>query len=340
MPSTIKQIAERSGMSIQTVSKILNDQGEAYRPETRQKIVSIARELGYRPNSSAKAMRSGKFGCVALLLSMDSRKSLLPVPLLEGIQDALAARDLNLMLARLPDEKLENAMVVPKILREWMADGLLINYNADIPSGLVTLIEQNAVPAIWINSRQSNDCVYPDDFQAGRSATEHLIEMGHSRIAFFTWHTSHYSGSERIRGYQEAMRASNLDPQVADPVVPDENRANAAFDWLSRPDRPTAIVAYSDHVALPVLYAAASLHLRVPEDLSIVTFDAQRNTMLGRPIDTMILPERAMGASAVDLLLKKIADPTCKLPPHALESTLECGGTCRRNELLPSNSRC
>src|SRR6185369_16509410 len=90
MPVTIKEIAERSGLSIPTVSQVLNNKGHRYRSETCNRVLKAVRELGYRPNSSARAMRMGRFNCVALLLSTESYRSFLPNELLRGIHDGVA----------------------------------------------------------------------------------------------------------------------------------------------------------------------------------------------------------------------------------------------------------
>jgi LacI family transcriptional regulator len=133
--------------------------------------------------------------------------------LLIGIEDALAERDLYLTLARLPDQTLTEDNSVPKILREWMADGLLLNYHQDIPPRLQAIVEKHGLPSIWINSKHPTDCVYPADFETGRSATEHLLQMGHSRIAFATLRTTHYSAADWEGGYAQAMQQSGAVPR-------------------------------------------------------------------------------------------------------------------------------
>jgi DNA-binding LacI/PurR family transcriptional regulator len=104
-------------------------------------------------------MRTGSFGCVALLLSTRQFHSALPIGLMEGIHDGLAERNLHLTFARVPDEKLTDEQEVPKFLREWMADGMIVNYTHDFPVRLLTLINEHEMPSIWTNAKLDADCV-------------------------------------------------------------------------------------------------------------------------------------------------------------------------------------
>ena len=331
MAVTIKQIAEHNGLSIQTVSQILNEKAGAYRPETRERVLESARELGYRPNSSARAMRNGQFGCLALLLSTNQSNSLLPPALLDGIQDGCEEANVTLSIARLPDEKLVSSDVLPKILREWAADGLLIDYNAGIPAEMIALIAKYRLPVVWINSKQEADCVYPDDIAGARLGTESLLKLGHTRIAYVDWlQAGHYSNPDRIAGYSAAMESAGLTPRLirerCDVSRLDATRETCA--WLQEENHPTALLCYNNDVALPMVYAAGVLGLSVPSDLSILTIHDELNNPLTRALDTLLLPERALGKTAVQMLMQKIAAPTIPLAPCPLPLELFPQGSC------------
>lgn len=330
MTVTIKQIAQQSGLSIQTVSQILNDKGESYRPDTRERVRQIARELGYIPNSSARAMRRGHFGGIALLASVQGMRSILPDDLLNGIYDEGARHDFHLTFAKLPDEQLTSEGYVPKILREWMVDGLLINYNTEIPPRMIELIEQHRLPAIWINTKQPSDCVYPDDFNGGRQAAEHLLALGHRRIGFANFEgESHYSALDRKGGYTQAMQAAGLQPVYIHQRVSatDRSSAIAMTAWLDTPERLTAVIAYTLHTSRPIAYAAALRGTEVPGGLSLISFDEYITHSLGRPMDTMLLPEYEIGQRAVQMLIRKMEDPSRKLPPCVVPFQPKTGWT-------------
>src|SRR3954453_960814 len=186
MTITIKEIARRTGLSIPTVGNVLGRSANRYSAKTRERILQVAHELGYKPNASARAMRQGRFGCAALVLSRSKQQthSHIPTGLLDGLDDALAQHDMHLTGARLTDEELSSDDFLPKVLRESMADGMIVNYTHEIPQAMLELIHAHHAPAVWLNAKMPHDCVYPDDRGAAQAATEVLIQRGHKRIAF------------------------------------------------------------------------------------------------------------------------------------------------------------
>lgn len=333
MEVTIQQIAEKASVSVPTARHILGNRADQYRLETRDRVLRIAQDLGYRPHSSARAMRTGSFGCIALLLSTKKHISALPPGLLEGIHDALAVRNLHLTLARVPDNRLTDEQELPKFLREWMADGLIINYTHDIPERLLKLIRHHNMPSIWTNADLSEDCVRPDDYSAGREATKRLALLGHQRIAYLSFIApTHYSSLARKQGYIEAMLALQREPRclLAESEEKTIHKIAHCREWLSGPNRPTAIVTYSDLEIRSLLAAARSLGLRVPHELSVATTAVLpvEDSETGLQIATWILPEYLMGQESVTMLLQKIAKPEQALPVCPLPLTMCEGESC------------
>lgn len=144
-PVTLKDVAARAGVGAMSVSAVLNGGGRGTRyvsDEARQRIEDAARELGYRRNGSAANIRNGRFGAVALLLSTEEIRSYVTSSLLAAIHDELAARDTHLVVTRIPDKDLIDSAFVPKILRELMVDGLIINYIERIPAHLIQMVRE------------------------------------------------------------------------------------------------------------------------------------------------------------------------------------------------------
>lgn len=324
--ATLKQIAERTGLSIRTVSRIIGDGSgtgaQRHSSSTRGLVLSAARELGYRPNAFAKAVRTGRFGCIAILLSTTPNRSTLPGTLYEGIDDALAEHDLHLTLARVSDEKLKSEEAVPKILREWMVDGLLVNYNYDIPAPFLETINNTRIPSVWINTKQEANAVWPDDFAAGKSATEQLLALGHKRIAYAINENAegHYSATDRRNGYEAAMQEAGLVPQVLrfptpnvpnapTTIVPPAGWETGSSIWQAgaASTRPTAIVAYMPYVANFFVFMAASHGLQAPKDFSVITFCEQRADDSGVLITSWRIPVYAVGQEAVRMLLARLS---------------------------------
>jgi LacI family transcriptional regulator len=324
MAATLDDIARRVGVTSVTVSNVLRNRGRCS-ARTRQQILDVVAELGYRPNAAAKAMFTRRFNAVGLVLGMNEATSVLHGLLLGGIDTALAKRESHLTLIRLPDQKLASEGYVPKLLREFAVDGLLINYNAQIPPQMIELIERHRIPSVWINSKQSHDSVYPDDFGAAQEATRQLIAQGHGHIAYVDYATNweegvwHYSSVDRRDGYLKAMIAAGLQPRLINEHCPQgSQRIEHARQWLNGPDRPDAILAYSRNELTPIVHVALAAGLRLPEEMAIATFGAVPWAELGVTVSMMMIPQEQIGETAVQMLMNKIDTPKLEQPSVAL----------------------
>ena len=337
---TLQDIAANVGVDRSTVSRVLSNKAAegGISSELAQRIFHKARELNYIPNTSARAIRMGRFNCAALLMSTDAGRSYFPSRLLDGIHDELAAADMHLTVAKVPDEKLSSEEYVPKILRTLMADGMLINYTHHLPDHLMEIVDERRLPAVWINTRRETDAVYPNNLDAARVATQRLIELGHRRIAYLDLcagpeelSTAHFSATDRMLGYEAAMRSAGFTPQMHRPssaCIDIESESAFAAGILSKPDRPTAIVCYFTIFVPAILRVAAELGLRVPRDLSIITFapEGAREQNLG--LTAMLEPHYRMGQEAVRLLCQKVDDPRHAARPRELNFIWQEMGTC------------
>jgi LacI family transcriptional regulator len=319
MRPTLKQIAERTNLSIPTVSEILNNKKRLYNSDTRTRVFEVAKEMGYRPNESARSIQSGRFGAIALFQSSDERRNSLPGSLLYSIEEILSKNNLLLTLASVTDNQLADETFIPQILRILAVDGLVINYIAGFPERLVSMV---------------HDCVYPNDVAAARTATDHLVRLGHQKIAFVDYtfgreysNPVHYSRYDRSQGYTEIMERAGLQPwDLRDQFdIRMENRMAFSLQWLRAPVRPTAVIAYNWETAIPLVAAALSLGLRVPEDLSVIAFHDHVANELGRNIDTMVLPQFEMGRLAITRILEKIEDPSLIFPPKSVALEFQKG---------------
>lgn len=343
--ATAKDVALLAGVKQPTVSLALNGakSGTRISEATRQRIIQAAAELGYRPNSSARAMKSGRFGSVAVLTSINPARGHVQTPMLNGIHDELAANGQHLMLMKAPDESLTDECVMPRLLQEWTVDGLLVGLNQEVddeaapPPRMVEIIERYHIPSIWLNVVRQSDCVRPDDEQGGYDATRYMLELGHRRIAYVgpprrERHTNHYSQQHRREGYERAMREAGLVPQALlhDIDARRQLQLEVAHSWLAEPSRPTAMIFYTGVGAVMALQAAQMLGLRVPEELSLVAMDDMPAQHPLAVIDTFEIPFWQLGHLAVQQLLQKIQKPDEFLPPRTLPLTLVRGETCAR----------
>lgn len=343
--ATLQEIALQAGVSSRTVTRVLRGDTKEVWPSAikrAERIRQIAKKLGYRPNSSASAIRKGRFDCLGLLLSSDDGRSNLPATLLDGIHDELLILNMHLTIARLPDETLVEKGAFPRIVNECCCDGLLVNYTDRIPNTMLKRLEEDPVPSIWLNCKLKHDCIHYDDFEAGRHATEALLERGHRKIAYldFTqFHQqpdSHYSRVDRYAGHVQVMEHAGLTPTPREQFAGNTGKERLAtiMQLLGSTNRPTAIISYD--AGERILLAAAMSGLQVPKDLSLITFDdelpqgnneEQGEYYIGINLAKMRLPTGKAGKEAVSMLLQKIENPKKKINSCVLPIRLDEGET-------------
>ncbi len=337
MAVTMQQIARYLGISRPTVSDILNGKGHLYADATRQKVLRAAAELGYRPNAAARAIVKGRFDTIALLCPQSGS---IPQGLLQAISRELTVRRQRLSFASLPPQAFlpGDASALPLELRELAADGLLVHYLRPLPYEVYSQICSAALPAVWINVKLETDCVYPDDVADAHLATTHLIALGHRSIGFIQIGINDTSSvQDRITGYRQALSSIGVAERIlqsrhAHGPVSSEEAATVSLtkirEFLSQADRPTAVVSYNERNCRLILTAALQLGLRIPDDLSVVTFAESPMLDMGIPVTTLVQNQKRMGEVALDMLFRKIEDPQLVLKPQILSGTLYPGKTC------------
>ncbi len=338
-PVTLNQIAERVGVSPRTVANALGSRvpTQYARAAARAKrIRRIAQEMGYRPNAAARAMTHGRFHTIALLLPHDSQ-GYVPQGLMAGFNHSLEEAGYGLRVDILPDEDLADEQFMPRILSELAVDGLLINLLTSVPQGMDELIHRFNVPAIYINDDRPHDCVTPDEHDATRQATEHLIGLGHRRILLAQDAGAHYSDAARLAGYREAMTEAGLAPTTdlsnrynIRSLQRDKRLAETcawAEQLLAAPDRPTGILCSSEDAAEVLAAAGLRRGLELGADLSIITFGTNPSIIGGRKSTVMKLHTPGLGEIAVQMLMQKIAAPRKQFERRLYPRTLEIGQT-------------
>lgn len=335
--TTLKDIAEHAGVSVATVSHVLGPRAHLFRPETCDKVRQVADRLGYRPNESARAVRRGQLNTLSLMLSQDSAQSGLFPPLLEGLMDAVERHAQRLHIVRMSDENLSDPEQISTLLREQSTDGLLIVYNVNIPPAFEQHLDHYKIPAVWINSRHAQNSVIPDEFAAGQQATRILLERGCKTPAFadYTFGQSppdiHFSLQERYKGYCDVCSSHGMTPSRVDTAsgINHKERIAYSMNWMRRDGRPDAIIARAASTARPILEAAKQLNIRVPEDLSIMTFSNTPLSFFGIRIDSLMVPMKNIGSLAVEALLKKISNGGEPIESVVLPMTYLPGDTIR-----------
>lgn len=322
---TTTDIAKMVGCSQPVVSKVLNGgHGNiGVGPKRREQILAVAASVGYRSNAAARAMRTGRFNCAALLLGTLDQTSLLPIDLFHGLVDALANRQMHMTVAKLPDAKLVSDRVMPNILRDLYADGLLINYNAKIPSKLVEFVDCFHLPAVWINSCQTSDSVYPDDERAMRELTHYFVERGSREIVYVGSGTWHYSSASRREGYEQAMREAGLVSVAMDGGESFSDRLGSlrALLWASK--QPKTFLFYNSDEAICFCDLLEEMGLDLGDSIQLGLVSDRVFTYRAKAYPTMVLPEYELGRAAVSMLLRKLENPNEAQPSRAIPCQLE-----------------
>ncbi|MET8828678.1 LacI family DNA-binding transcriptional regulator [Streptomyces sp. NPDC004610] len=276
-PPTIRDVAERAGVSKSLVSLVLRGSGQVS-PERRDAVLNAARDLGYRPNAAARSLSERRTRTVGVLLN-DLRNPWF-VDLLDGLNGPLRTAGLHMLLADARLSRRAGHDLTGPFL-DLAVDALVVVGTLPDPAALDTVAAR--MPVVVAGARESVpdgvDLIAGDDERGVRLITEHLIALGHRRIA----HLAGYGavGELRLRAFQAVMLAHGLGAEaLAEPCdLTEEGGHRAAVRLLARPDRPTAVLAANDIAAVGALSAAQDLGLEVPGDVSVAGYD---NTSIAR----------------------------------------------------------
>jgi LacI family transcriptional regulator len=320
---TIKQVAEEAGVSITTVSHVLNDvPGLRVNPGTRQRIQDVSARLGYVPNRLAQSLRTRRSNTIGLI-----GDEIVTTPfagkLVLGAQEVALTRDTVMFVVSTGYERDVENRQIEELLRRQV-DGILyasmFHRKLDLPEQL------ESVPTVFLNAECTTagvPWVAPDEIAGGRDAAEVLIEAGHRRLGFINNIDDIPASTGRLEGFRARMLEAGL-PADALTVLAVESDAPggyaAALRLLGGPDRPTGVFCFNDRVAMGAYRAAAELGLRIPQDVSIVGFDDQEYVADSAypGLTTIALPHYEMGAWAAQKLFKKINGTTGDTPTALL----------------------
>lgn len=276
-PVTIKDVAERAGVGIGTVSRVLNSSGYV-RDETRQRVLAAIETLGYTPNPAARQLSSGKTFTIGIITPHFTLPSF--VERLAGIQHVLRQTDYDLVLYGVYSRSHSQAQI-RRLLRQKRVDGLLILSLAPEADAAYTG-SSTELPVVVVDNEGGAHypCLIIDNVHGGELAARYLIEHGHRKIGFVGDMPDDEFGftPSRLRfdGFQQVLRENDLrtDPRWYGfgPHGRDVARQHT-LDILSQEDRPTAIFAASDVQAFGALAAARELDMRVPDDIAVIGFD-------------------------------------------------------------------
>lgn len=330
---TMAEIAEQSGVSLSTVSLVLRDK-PGVGPDTRQRVLNVAKSLGYIPTNSNAQHRSS-LTTIGLILKAEPDR----IPqanqfyshVIAGIEAACRQQQINLLYATLPVDQDSYPLELPRILIEGdTADGLLL-VGAFLDETLAQVVERHLSPIVLVDAYSASnhyDSVVSDNFNGAYQAVTHLVQHGHRHIGLVACHPQAYpSIQERRRGYIQALQDNDIpDLYFADcHIINRQEIFNATTDLLQRNPQTTAVLGANDEVAITVMEVAQALGLHIPNDLSVVGFDdIDLADCVSPSLTTMRVDKVGMGRLAVQLLVNRVKYPesspvTAVIRPHLVE---------------------
>jgi DNA-binding LacI/PurR family transcriptional regulator len=324
-PPTMRDVAEMAGVSVQTVSCVVNGTGSISTP-TRRRVLKAINTLNYRRDSLARSMRTRQTNIIGLMV-LDIINPVLSI-LASAVENAANAHGYRVML--------HNTGM--KANREWesleasvqgLVDGLII-VNMVEKASILRFLEEERIHAVVIDCLPNANVpsVRVDNTMAAYIATEHAIGLGHRQIAHVTGSSQLSLAEERIEGYLKALSAYGLSYQrliISETERWDYSSGYAAMrDLLQDAPVPTAVFFASDQMAIGAYRAIIEAGLRVPDDISIIGFDDIEAASFSVPsLTTIRQPFTQMASSAFDLLLdlisgNEVGSPQLVLPPELI----------------------
>lgn len=320
---TIKQVAAEAGVSITTVSHVLNNvPGLRVNPATRQRIEEVSARLGYVPNGLAQSLRTQRSNSIGLI-----GDEIVTTPfagkLVLGAQEVAISRDAVLFVVSTGYQRDVEAREIEELLRRQV-DGIL--YASMFHRDLALPEQLASVPTVILNAECTTagvPWVAPDEVAGGRDAADVLIGAGHRRLGFINNIDDIPASSGRLAGFTARMEEAGIPAGTLALATAQTDPAGgyeAAVALLSRSPRPTAIFCFNDRLAMGAYRAAAELGLRIPQDVSIMGFDNHEFVADGiHPgLTTIELPHYDMGVWAAEQLFNQIDGATAATPTALL----------------------
>ncbi len=332
MTATIMDVAKRAGVSMKTVSRVMNNE-PSVSDKTREKVTEAALALNYSPNRAARGLASSKSFLIAMLYDIPSPGY--TINLQKGASQACREHGYHLIVEPLDTSAPDVEKEIKGLITRLSVDGIILAPPLCDNGDVVRLLAQKNTPYVPIAPSANHGdipVVKMDDVRAAREMTDYLISIGHKKIGFVKGHPRHSASALRFQGFREAMRAADMEINpdwIIDGDFTYKSGVDAGTQLLKADDRPTAIFASNDDSAAGVMASAARLGLSVPNDLSVAGFDDTTIASSVWPrLTTIRQPVIDMGFRAAKLLLNpdNEADVQNHIMAHALidrESTQE-----------------
>jgi LacI family transcriptional regulator len=322
--TTMRDVAEHAGVSVTTVSHVINDTRHVSE-ELRTRVEEAMRELAYQPNALARSLRRNESCTIGMILPDGTNPYFAEIA--RSIEDKSFSEDYSVIICN-SDGDLSKELNYINVLMEKRVDGIIF-VAAGMSAAHIRMLQEKRMPVVVVDRDSPGvmvDSVQIDNAAGGQLATDHLVELGHERIACIAGPSYVTPSGERVDGYRRALHEAGLSADADDVLLGNFNAESgyqAATQLLSRSDPPTAIFACNDLMAIGAISAARAMGFRMPRDISIVGFDdIQLAHYSNPPLTTVRQPKYEMGRLATNLLLERIQDPDMQPRARVLDTQL------------------
>ncbi len=307
---TIKEIARQLGISKSTVSRALRDSSEIS-GDTKERVIALARALNYSPNPIALSLLKNQTQTIGVIVpAIDNAFFSMAIG---GVEDVAYQRGYHVMIYQ-SHESYEREQIAARHIADRRADGLIVSVAShSLQYDHFTELQSRGIPIVFfdrISSVVETHKVIVDDYAGAFSGTEHLIEQGCRRIAHISGPMSLTISRNRFRGYRDALEKHKLpfkEEWVVAAEFAQQDGIDRAYQLMALRERPDAIFAASDRIAMGVHWALRQLGYRMPEDVALLGFsDLGISILLDPPLSSVAQPSFEMGRQAAELLLELI----------------------------------
>ncbi|WP_066371951.1 LacI family DNA-binding transcriptional regulator [Neobacillus fumarioli] len=307
--ATIKDVARLAGVSVSTVSRVINDNGYV-NAETRKNVINAMENLGFRPSNIARGLVSGKTYTIGLVIP-DISNPFFP-DIARGVEDEAIANNYNVILCN-SDWKVERETMYLSLLIEKRCEGVVLVGSHSEESDLLKVIGKMPFVSVDREMVHAGHSVWVDNEFGAYTATKHLYEEGYKRVVHISGPPSVRSANARLSGYKKAVREFNYhEPQIIESDFRTSGGYESALKVLEQQgdSRPDAIFAGNDLMAIGVIQACEKIGIKGGVDLGIVGFDGIGSSAYTSPsLTTIFQPGYEMGRRACHLLLDEIVNP-------------------------------
>ena len=308
--ASIKDIAEAVGVSVSTVSRVIN--GKSYVNEaTRKKVLDMVAQTNYQPNVLAKSLKMGRSNTICLVLP--SIENLIFPAITRGVEEVARKSGYNVILCNTDEDEQSELEYIEKMKTYWIDGFILCSGNGT--SSYAHDLRDEGIPVVKVNRFTEADIgtvdtVAVNNYQAAYTATKYLLRGGRRRIALAQGTEDLYFYRERYRGYCQALEDFGV-PYDESLVLREINGTESFYqltkEAMAKDNPPDAFFATSDPKAFAILHALHELKLQVPEDVAVMGFDnVSLSSMVEPPLSTISQPLRDMGAAAARSLIRQI----------------------------------